>query len=327
MTEYWRDSVLTPHRYCSAVEAASKPIKNGPPLMPRAFLASLEDLLERLTGTPSANPANIFGGRKPAKPGFDKLGSWIEGRLTKFIAGEEDANSAPAKPAAAPPAKGSSQAPVGPFSHFSTISPGASGQVSRATSIADFHNQNGHLDVQPDSRRTSPRVLSQAQFGAEHTREPSSSSSSYGEQCASQDGAPSGFAPWGLSRNPSQIYADRLDDDTPQGEPSEDHGLLNPMAHLSLASGRDGPSPSSYEPKRPSGGDDDEDLGFGNTSLSRSRTPRPSGEAGAEDRPGTAETKTGDGQKSKAGAAIDASPSKGNSPLSCAIDAGLTDCS
>ena len=273
---------LTVYRYCAAVDAAAKPGKGGASLLPRVLLSSLEDLLERLTGTPSANPVNSFAGRKPAKPGLDKIGSWIEGRLTKFIAGDEVANSAPANPVAIVPVKNGTQAPVGPFSHFSTISPGASGQISRTTSVADFQAPNGQLVVQPYSRSSSPVVPTPSQWGTDHAPE-FSSSSAYHDQYASSSGT--GFAPLaprGVSR---EIFRDDdefgVADETSKRQPDlygDQNDSLKSMAYLSLGSESTGRTDSAYEPTHANGGDDDEDLGFGNTSLSRGRTPRPQGE-------------------------------------------------
>jgi hypothetical protein len=266
-------------RYCTAVESASKVGKNGPTLLSRPFLNSLEDLQERLTGEPSTKPANLIGGRKSGKPGVNKLGSWIEGRLTKFIAGEEDTEG-PIK--ATPPTKGkgkdSSAAPVGPFSHFSTISPGPSNPVTRATSTADFANGNG---------RASPSVPN-------HQPTSSSSSSTYGEQYNSGYG---GYNPYSVEGGQAG------EEDTPHAlGPSGDNDdveLLNPMAALSLGPTRHTPT-QDYAP--PSKGveeeEDEDDLGFGNTALSRNRTPKPA------DTPAEGDTKG----KSTASAAAPAKP-------------------
>lgn len=217
-----------------------------------ALAASLEDLSERLTGTPSANPARLIGGRK-TKAG---LGSWIEGRLTKFIAGEED-TSAPAKPI--PAAAKDPGAPVGPFSHFSTISPAASGGPSRNVSTGDFAGN----DVS------------------------SSSSSTYEGESGTRPAAPSTFSPWygaGSQEQPETAE----DDDTPTGH-DDDAEFINPMAAMSI--GARGAGPSDYQPaaansyNRQDEEDDDEDMGFGNTSLSRGRTPRPAAPEQASSKP------------------------------------------
>lgn len=263
-------------RYCSAVESASKIGKNGTSLLSRSVLNSLEDLQERLTGEPSTKPANLLGGRKQSsKPGVNKLGSWIEGRLTKFIAGEDD-DEGPIK--AAPPTKGkgktveTASAPVGPFSHFSTISPGPSNPVTRQASTADI--RNGQLGVDVDSRRTSP--------GSGHQKGPSSSASSMygGEQYAPSGGGFGGYQPYAPDES-----GEGADEDTPHAlEPAggdDDVELLNPMAGLSLGAAS---QVSDYAPqsRRDEPEDDEDDLGFGNSGLSRNRTPKPA-EGASED--------------------------------------------
>ena len=254
-------------RYCTAIESTSKPSKNGHSLLPFALLASLEDLVERLTGKPSASPANLLMPNRNKKTGVDKFGSWIEGRLTKFIAGDEE--TPPSSQIKVSPAKAKlnpkdAQGSVGPFSHFSTISPAASGNVTRAPSAVDFPAMNGQLQ---DSTGNSPAML-QGAWG--QPLEPSlyestSSSSTYG---AYEPQGGSEFAPWNGSAQ----------GDSPDRNQHDNQGdQVDPMAYVNL-----GPSPEAarvnYTPQPVNlneAGDDDDDLGFGNSSLSRARTPRP----------------------------------------------------
>lgn len=233
----------------------------------------MEDLVERLTGTPSTEPIKGLGARK-AKPGFDKLGSWIEGRLTKFIAGEEDGQ--PTAPKSVPPAstKGGNSGVVGPFSHFSTISPAqsGSGSLTRNASTADF-GVNGQLGVPGDSRRTSPFMTS-----TDTSQPPSAYTPSYGDAYLSQQPG-STHNSWAAGQEPTQ----EEDEHEPLAENGDEGELLNPMAALSLASG---PAQNDYAPsasRQNQVADDDDDLGFGNVSLSRGKTPRP-GETGSEDK-------------------------------------------
>ncbi|WWC94041.1 hypothetical protein V866_000879 [Kwoniella sp. B9012] len=257
-------------KYCAAIEAGSRMNKNLPSLLSPAYAASVEDLLERLTGAPSVDPPNALGsGRKAAKPGFDKLGSWIEGRLTKFIAGEEGDGSAP-KPTA------QSGKTAGPFSQFSTISTGTSGAPSRNTSIADLSNNgNGYLGVSSVSRTTSPALQMTPQWGQQPNVPSyggSSSSSSYGGDNYSQHDNAEGYSPW-TGHNDGQGGVE-----TPHAY-RDDSEFINPMAQLNL-----GPSPapappaSNYQPPKNKSAyeeDDEDDLGFGNSALSRDRTPKP----------------------------------------------------
>lgn len=254
--------------------AASKPGKNIPSLLPPQLLNSLGDLLERITGDPSTAPANVIGGRKAAKPGLDKLGSWIEGRLTKFIAGEEDGD-VQAKPL--PPRKDAAGSAIGPFSHFSTISPAPSNSVTRATSSADF---GGGLSVPSESRGTSPLHQSREWGGSQ-------ASPGDGEQHGSYGGY-GGYGGYGYSAS-NQEEGSGDQDDTPlalahTGDGSEE--LLNPMAALSLGSSSMSASQNDYGPpvsrQNVVEEDDEDDLGFGNTALSRNRTPQPAAEASTD---------------------------------------------
>ncbi|KAL7421721.1 hypothetical protein Q5752_003492 [Cryptotrichosporon argae] len=266
----WRAAELgeveVAQKYCRAIDAAAKPSKSAHSGLPRRLAASMEDLLERLTGTPSTTPAMAVS-RKRAKSGAT-IGSWIEGRLTKFIAGEDD-GTAPAKPA---PAKGTATAPVGPFSHFSTISPGASGAISRVPST---------LDVTPSAYGTSPgaaqTALPAAGHQSGHLMDPSrasSSSSSYGDTY--QHGYHSSYTPWA---GDSVAEGEGEDGSTPTGyEPfsGSADGFINPMAQ---AQAPPTPSANDYQSRaqeqKAFGDDDDDDLGFGNSSLSRGKTPAP----------------------------------------------------
>ena len=214
-------------------------------------------------------------GRKN-KPGYsDKLGSWFEGRLTKFIAGDEDQATSPIKQSAPKSAtKHTPRGPVGPFSHFSTISPAVSGQISRVPSGVDFPAMNGALGLQTDPLRTSPALL-QGSWGQplEPPSDSRSSSSSYGASYAPEE---SGWQ--GTQSQPDQNEVQL------NGEDDED-GLLNPMAALRL-----GPKPDTsrvnYQPQPLNSlDDDDDDLGFSNSSLSRTRTPKPATDGGSSGSP------------------------------------------
>ncbi|TYJ57016.1 hypothetical protein B9479_002295 [Cryptococcus floricola] len=290
-------------RYCTAIEAGTKPLIKGAPaqsLLSPAFRASLEDLLERLTGTPSVNPAKVLaGGERGKQPGIDKIGSWIEGRLSKFIAGEEGEETAP-KP---PTAGGKSS---GPFAHFSAVSPDLSGSVTRNPSMADVpsHNAtNGYLGVQPASRATSPAshavdnpqsqlYPSQSPYGVPQTLSRTSSplatpnantyssanNPSYGGPYSRQSQPPHDGSSTAWDASPENL---ELESETPRAyEVPQKYGeddLYNPMAQHS--SGTDSYTPPTSGPSKQQAShdlnDDDEDLGFGNSSLSKGRTVKP----------------------------------------------------
>ncbi|ODO08033.1 hypothetical protein I350_03616 [Cryptococcus amylolentus CBS 6273] len=290
-------------RYCTAIEAGTKPLIKGAPaqsLLSPAFRASLEDLLERLTGTPSVNPAKVLaGGKRGKQPGIDKIGSWIEGRLSKFIAGEEGEETAP-KP---PTAGGKSS---GPFAHFSAVSPDLSGSVTRNTSMADVpsHNAtNGYLGVQPASRATSPAshavdnpqsqsYPSQSPYGVPQTLSRTSSplatpnantyssanNPSYGGPYSRQSQPPHDKSSTAWDASPENL---ELESETPRAyevpQKYEEDDLYNPMAQHS--SGTDSYTPPTSGPSKQQAfsdlNDDDEDLGFGNSSLSKGRAVKP----------------------------------------------------
>ncbi|KAK4690011.1 COPII coat assembly protein SEC16, partial [Tremellales sp. Uapishka_1] len=241
-------------RYCTAIEAASPTGKNAPSILPRVLRASLEDLIERLTGSPSVHPARVIGGRKTVKPGLDKLGSWIEGRLTKFIAGEEEQGIA--TKASAPPVTGAGS--IGPFSHFSTISqPASSGQISRSESAVDLQSlntSNGRLAPSPN--------IHQGSWGS------STSASGFGaQQNHLEDAGGSSYTPWAGENED--------DGNTPLANPADtEGGYLNPMASAFSLNQQPPQHPQSTASQPPTFEDDDEDLGFGNTSVSRAKTPR-----------------------------------------------------
>lgn len=226
-------------QYCEAVGTASVPREKGrKSSLPPLIAAALEDLLERLTGEPSVNPSNGLRTVGVRKAKSATLGKWFEGRLTKFIAGddEEEESSKPAAKVAS-----DTNIPVGPFSHFSTISPSPaqSSNVSRSVSTNDFG---------------------------------SSAPSTAGLTSYEPYGGGSGYQPWGGNDDdPSDV--------TPHGEPAvptvslDDGEFINPMGNLAF--GVPAPATDYKPPSKPAVVDDDEDdLGFGNKALSRGRTPK-----------------------------------------------------
>jgi len=273
-------------RYCNAVEAATK-IKNAPSLLPSYLVASLEDLVERLTGEPSATPSKGFGSRK--SNGKAGLSSWIEGRLTKFIAGEDEgATSAPKPP---PSSSKDPAAPVGPFSHFSSISP--------VPSTTDVPSINGHSTGLGGSRITSPFAHTSPYPGSSVVNTPAAdyNSGSYGDYMS--HGNQGGYEP------PTGEAED--EDMTPGARGADDGDFINPMANLSL-----GPSApiNDHQPRSSAAADDvnedEDDLGFGNRALSRNRTPKPES---APDQAKAADTKA-DSKGAASDNAAHTSPSK-----------------
>lgn len=88
--------------------------------------------------------------RKMQRPTLDGMWGALEGRFTKFIAGE-DGNSSSTSSSLSTMKPSSGSDTIGPFSHYSAITPDAtSGGVSRVQSYADFGG--GPVNSQPTSR-------------------------------------------------------------------------------------------------------------------------------------------------------------------------------
>lgn len=127
-------------KYCEAISTAikaaapSKPIPVGGPQPGAGYyhLTLLEQLkqAELLFAPNSQNKSSWTN--KIQRPTIDGMGGALEGFLTKFIAGDDE-NSTPPKPDNATPKDDS--AAVGPFSHFSAITPEAIGVPERAPSV------------------------------------------------------------------------------------------------------------------------------------------------------------------------------------------------
>jgi hypothetical protein len=86
------------------------------PYFNSAVVEQLKGLADRLVGVPRMEKGGSWIGSKVNKPSLDGIGSWLEGRLTKFIAGEGD------EPSLQPEPSKSQVSSLGPFSHFSEIS-------------------------------------------------------------------------------------------------------------------------------------------------------------------------------------------------------------
>ncbi|PWZ02273.1 hypothetical protein BCV70DRAFT_198550 [Testicularia cyperi] len=131
-------------KYCEAIAHCLKACKSSPYLHP-VLLTQLKQLSDRLTGAPHQGPGGNWVTRKMQRPTLDGVWGALEGRFTKFIAGEDgmaDGDS-PSKTNAGGSGgngKGSvGTSSVGPFSHYSAITPdAASGGMTRQQSFADI---------------------------------------------------------------------------------------------------------------------------------------------------------------------------------------------
>ncbi|TKY85854.1 hypothetical protein EX895_005395 [Sporisorium graminicola] len=122
-------------RYCEAIAQCLKQCKSSPYLHSTLLLQS-KQLSDRLVGAPHAGAGGNWVSRKMQRPTLDGVWGALEGRFTKFIAGEDGAVEAdsPNKNS-----KGSVSSSIGPFSHYSAITPdAASGGMTRQPSFNEL---------------------------------------------------------------------------------------------------------------------------------------------------------------------------------------------
>lgn len=123
-------------KYCEAIAQCLKQTRQSPYLHP-TLLSQSKQLSDRLLGAPQAGAGGNWMTRKMQRPTLDGVWGALEGRFTKFIAGEDGATEgeSPNKNS-----KGSVSSSVGPFSHYSAITPdAASGGMTRQQSFTELH--------------------------------------------------------------------------------------------------------------------------------------------------------------------------------------------
>ncbi|CDR99757.1 hypothetical protein [Sporisorium scitamineum] len=122
-------------QYCEAIAQCLKQCKSSPYLH-STLLSQSKQLSDRLVGAPQAGAGGNWVTRKMQRPTLDGVWGALEGRFTKFIAGEDGAMEAD------PPnknSKGSVSSSIGPFSHYSAITPdAASGGMTRQPSFTEL---------------------------------------------------------------------------------------------------------------------------------------------------------------------------------------------
>ncbi|KAH9951938.1 Sec23-binding domain of Sec16-domain-containing protein [Amylocystis lapponica] len=111
------------NRYCDAI---SNSLGRNSPYINSTFVEQLKGLSDRLIAAPQLDKSGSWIGSKMSKPSLDSIGTWLEGRFTKFIAGDADSPLRGPEDTAATPHQ---LAFSGPFTHYSTISSGASSAI------------------------------------------------------------------------------------------------------------------------------------------------------------------------------------------------------
>ncbi|CDZ96496.1 Regucalcin gene promoter region-related protein (RGPR) [Phaffia rhodozyma] len=147
--------VARAQKYCDAIAASLKLYKAPSASHTLPFLSQLQELSQMLSGTSSNDSTGSWISRTVTKPSLDGFGSWFEGRLTKFVAGEDGTASPsnselamasssvkPIGSGGSAPQNNGSLAPIGPFSHYNSISPGPSfAALSRPPSTDNIYYQ------------------------------------------------------------------------------------------------------------------------------------------------------------------------------------------
>ncbi len=277
---------------------ASKSVKS--PAVSVVISTQLRELASRLAPE-SKSPDTLL--RKVGKPNLDSLGSWFEGRLTKFIAGEEDQIDGEGESKAVKPPSKAAAGEIGPFSHYSAITSNqGEGQLSRAVSTYDLGDgyqraQGGSRpssatgsrnqlqpfsQAPPSSAQSNPLPYAPAQsaqidppWQPSEVQRPSisrreSATSDYGEQIQSKLAPAVDMPSWGTSYDFGES-ADMHTDEAP-GEYINPMMAYNPNPVSAAPLAR--ANTSSQATAQEEDFEDDDDLGLGNAS-SRNKTPRP----------------------------------------------------
>lgn len=260
------------------------------------FVNQLRELSERISGTGAVDKSGSWISRTVAKPSLDGLGSWFEGRITKFVAGEggEDPSSTPA----APVPDASQQ--VGPFSHYAPVvstptwgqppasqgsdelSAPADGGYSQYAPAAPAWGQpanqveepgtitDGYSSYAPPPPVSAPswgqpigQTDAQAADGNGYTPYSADSAPAWGAP-ATQDGGPAWGAPTAQADAPAWGAPAGQDDAPAWGAPAA----------------QDSSAPSASTAQAVYADDDDDDLGLGN-SKPRPKGPPPASAAAA----------------------------------------------
>ncbi|WAQ88928.1 hypothetical protein PtA15_10A351 [Puccinia triticina] len=130
------------NKYCEALGATTKLATKPCPFYHASLLEQVKTLSGRLSATPLADKGSSWITRKMPRPTLDNVWQSLEGRVHKFVAGDDDETSNQVASTSASSAAQNNKV-LGPFSHYSSISPGSvSGSVSRVQSSSDLGQIN-----------------------------------------------------------------------------------------------------------------------------------------------------------------------------------------
>ncbi|GAA5950714.1 hypothetical protein JCM21900_000489 [Sporobolomyces salmonicolor] len=142
-------------KYTEAIVNTLKLATKPNPFYHPRLVARVKILGERLTAAPGHKESGSWIARKVPRPTVNSLWSTFEGGFNKFIAGEGEPSPQQLVAKAEVAKQAANGQSIGPFSHYSSISPGStSGTLSRAQSSTDLVSTN-LLQVQPPARPSS----------------------------------------------------------------------------------------------------------------------------------------------------------------------------
>ncbi|KAJ9093084.1 hypothetical protein QFC21_006580 [Naganishia friedmannii] len=222
-------------RYCEAVIASLR-LRKVPDQASQLLKLQLQNLLSQING----QDFSVSSAKGLPKPKLENLGSWFEGTLTKFIAGEES-ESGDQKASGHMKKASSGSAGIGPFSHFSAITPEATPALpSRTMSTYDIPatayappipRSGSAMSYRPQPAAqpaTHQRPTSAMAYGRQETRLSALS------QVTTQADEPTGYEPSGYS---------------PSGYAPDHNGHTDdPAVNSEAQQAEEKPSSESYEP-------------------------------------------------------------------------------
>ncbi|MBW0487823.1 hypothetical protein O181_027538 [Austropuccinia psidii MF-1] len=169
--------VQTANKYCEALAATLKLSTKPCPFYNNTLIEQIKAFSGRLSATPIAEKGGSTSWitRKMARPTLDNVWQSLEGRVHKFVAGEDEVNN---QVISSLGPQSSQNKPVGPFSHYSSISPGSTSRVlSRVQSSTDL-SSNNQVIAPPTGPFQYGTTLQRPSSGSSSTHETESQQSS-----------------------------------------------------------------------------------------------------------------------------------------------------
>ncbi|KAI9615428.1 hypothetical protein H4Q26_011366 [Puccinia striiformis f. sp. tritici PST-130] len=135
------------NKYCEALAATLKLATKPCPFYHVSLFDQIKTLSGRLSSTHVVDKSSSsWITRKMPRPNLDNVWQTLEGRVHKFVAGDDDEGSNQTSSTSIGGSTSQNNKVLGPFSHYSSISPGSvSGTVSRVQSSQDLSQINTQI--------------------------------------------------------------------------------------------------------------------------------------------------------------------------------------